>query len=907
MPGEVVGEVSIKVRPDTKKFSEELRAELKKINDDFKVDIGLNTEEAKAEFKALKERIEQDDIKATVDVKQRGDFKKSERGLAGILGSIKELDEKLQKVGQTTERQFRTIGNHLQRIGRDISQASDRLVEMRRSVGAIVGQTATWVGQMASSALSIDQAKNAWTRLSGAVRAVSDNVRNVPDLARLSRDLSLVGVLGDRIANTRVGRFAEALGKASTYTDRLYNGANRTAQAITRLAEGFTRIRRTNFSDTATSFRTLRNSAVSSTKGISSALGDLMDGAIQDFGTIASSVFRLAGQGFTSIASSMGTVITAVTGIVGGIAAAVVVLGVLAVVVSAIGGVLAIIVGLVVAAVGAIVAAVGALPPLAAVAVGIFAAIKLGMQGIQDAAKTLQPEFNRLKAKLDDTFRKGLTPVFERLRVVFGDLQTGLDGIAHSLVGFATGLANAITSEQGLQNIRNAFAGIQIAMDKMAPGLGSLLQSLLNIAGTQILYQILGDTIGSVAQKFGDFFDRLRIGAEGHAKLSDALIVMKGVLDGLTDVLTAVGQAAFDFFVAAGPGIADFFKAVGDALSRMDWASLGRTFGDMFKKMADAITNIDTVKLNVFLDSIGDIATKVADFAQSGGFGKVITALGMLGLAIAGVMDFANTFLGWIDKLTSLVGGVGPAFDSMKSQIETAVTGAAGTATQQFKDMWSGITGSTTGISSDVETMSGNVQGSAQRAGDGAAQSLGSGMAAMVRAAAEGVNNTGNEVGRLPGVAQSSIGPTGGILQGSGESLVDGFIAGIRSMISRVASAAQAVVAAARQYFPFSPAKKGPFSGKGYTIYSGRALATDFAKGIEDQAPRAVHAVENMMQATNQKAQAEWNGQVQSDSFGITGSVFDGVMAAFNGSRLQVDGNGMAKLVNKTNTRNSRR
>ncbi|MCL7660572.1 hypothetical protein M8360_34925, partial [Klebsiella pneumoniae] len=35
-----------------------------------------------------------------------------------------------------------------------------------------------------------------------------------------------------------------------------------------------------------------------------------------------------------------------------------------------------------------------------------------------------------------------------------------------------------------------------------------------------------------------------------------------------------------------------------------------------------------------------------------------------------------------------------------------------------------------------------------------------------------------------------------------------------------------------RNFFPFSPAKEGPFSGKGYTLYSGRALTSDFAKGM---------------------------------------------------------------------------
>ena len=35
-----------------------------------------------------------------------------------------------------------------------------------------------------------------------------------------------------------------------------------------------------------------------------------------------------------------------------------------------------------------------------------------------------------------------------------------------------------------------------------------------------------------------------------------------------------------------------------------------------------------------------------------------------------------------------------------------------------------------------------------------------------------------------------------------------------------------------RSFFPFSPAKRGPFSGHGYTTYSGKALMEGWAEGI---------------------------------------------------------------------------
>ena len=66
----------------------------------------------------------------------------------------------------------------------------------------------------------------------------------------------------------------------------------------------------------------------------------------------------------------------------------------------------------------------------------------------------------------------------------------------------------------------------------------------------------------------------------------------------------------------------------------------------------------------------------------------------------------------------------------------------------------------------------------------------------------------------------------------AGQSLISGFVNGVKSMIGAAKDAAARVVQSVRDFFPFSPAKEGPFSGRGYTTYSGKALMGDFQKGI---------------------------------------------------------------------------
>lgn len=69
----------------------------------------------------------------------------------------------------------------------------------------------------------------------------------------------------------------------------------------------------------------------------------------------------------------------------------------------------------------------------------------------------------------------------------------------------------------------------------------------------------------------------------------------------------------------------------------------------------------------------------------------------------------------------------------------------------------------------------------------------------------------------------------------AGVALIDGLISGITSGFNKAKGVVKGKLDDLRGLFPFSPAKEGPFSGKGYTSYSGRALMDDFAKGMVSQ------------------------------------------------------------------------
>jgi TP901 family phage tail tape measure protein len=85
----------------------------------------------------------------------------------------------------------------------------------------------------------------------------------------------------------------------------------------------------------------------------------------------------------------------------------------------------------------------------------------------------------------------------------------------------------------------------------------------------------------------------------------------------------------------------------------------------------------------------------------------------------------------------------------------------------------------------------------------------------------------------IPGRILDGLGNLGAMLFDSGKKMIQGLIDGISSMVGKAKDTLSNLLKSLRNLLPFSPAKEGPFSGKGWTFNSGTALIEDFARGIE--------------------------------------------------------------------------
>jgi TP901 family phage tail tape measure protein len=99
----------------------------------------------------------------------------------------------------------------------------------------------------------------------------------------------------------------------------------------------------------------------------------------------------------------------------------------------------------------------------------------------------------------------------------------------------------------------------------------------------------------------------------------------------------------------------------------------------------------------------------------------------------------------------------------------------------------------------------------------------------------------------LPGRLLSALGNIGGMLVNAGRALIQGFWDGMKGIWNSLVGWLQDKMSTLRGLWPFSPAKWGPFSGRGWVLYSGRALMEGFAQGMDDRVGLVNDAAKNAL------------------------------------------------------------
>lgn len=452
--------------------------------------------------------------------------------------------------------------------------------------------------------------------------------------------------------------------------------------------------------------------------------------------------------------------------------------------------------------------------------------LKLGYGGTKAEMERLIQDANRVKVangEMADLSIDSFADVTEAIHII--QTEMGITGT---------------TAQEAEQTISGSVASMQSAWDNWLVGLGD------DNADMQLLTEQLVQTVITAA---------------------------KNILPRLGEIFTSLGETLRE----QGPVVVDkFLTAVGEALPP--------GLSEVFTTAVDGLKGaIETIQQNFdpFLQTLKDIAPAVG--AAAGGFIALQGALAisdLIGSVRAGLFSLsgvttllananmilnavlhANPFFLVATAIGILVGAfvtlwttnegfrnfVTQCWETIKAKAEEVFgkvceffTVTVPNAIQDMQNWFQQLPGKIAAwlenAKSKVGEFANNVKTKAVEAGKNFLNGVKSGFESAIRFVAS-----------IPGKVLNALGDLGSLLIESGKSMLKGLAEGIRQGVSNAIDAVKNGLSEIRKFFPFSPAKKGPFSGHGWVSYSGESIAKALGDGFSAAIPSALHRFESGM------------------------------------------------------------
>ncbi|WHX19834.1 hypothetical protein QFW82_23685 [Streptomyces malaysiensis subsp. malaysiensis] len=455
------------------------------------------------------------------------------------------------------------------------------------------------------------------------------------------------------------------------------------------------------------------------------------------------------------------------------------------------------------------------LPPATRATAKEFIGLKSDFSKWSDSlSSTTMPIFTQ-GLKILRSLLPALTPLVKAaagaIKDFLDDIQQSVDN--GSITDFAKDLAKSAGKNLGaflrsMKNIVVGFAGIISAFTGISDNASGGIEKMTE------KFAAFGQGLKG-SEGFAQFIDLARQGAQLFATLGKAALQLFIAIAPLIGVTSQLALWLAQIINAMPPGtLTAIATAVfGISLAMKAWALYGAIVSGVTRAWAIAQTILNAAiwtspitwiiaGIVALIAVIVLIATKTTWFQSLWS-----TVWGFIKNVTAGAVDGIKATISWFAHLPDLIGGwFGAAADWVINRWNALVN-------------W--IKGFPGKVRSALSSLGGILWGTATTAGS-----------RMVSAISAKVTSAVNWVKGLPGKARSALGNLGSTLYNSGRALISGFISGITSKAGELYGKARSLVSKVRNLFPFSPAKEGPFAGRGYTLHSGRALIEGFAQGI---------------------------------------------------------------------------
>ena len=450
-------------------------------------------------------------------------------------------------------------------------------------------------------------------------------------------------------------------------------------------------------------------------------------------------------------------------------------------------------------------------------------------------------------------FVKDLTPVVKAILpaipafVLLGGAVVALGKAVPGIVGFGKAIG---LLPKDLSLAAAGFNGLKAAFGFITGPAGVVIAIILAIIAVIVyLWNTNEDFRNAVKEIWEDIKTAVKTVVDWFK--SDIIPIITPVLETLKTAFgvfaDVVGKAFVGWWNAMKPVVEWFVnEALPVILDGVTWMVTHFTNGfDLIKTLWEALKEPIQVFVDWFRDvvwpAIQVVIDNIKNWFQSLS-DKIGEIFGGLAALIQPFIDFLdNTVLPGIGdvwdqimgKNDDLAGNTEGNWARMEDSVKNHSVGMAAAASENVEGMSASVTASLDGMASSSDsTLSGWESTSV-----GHADAMGSGVA---QAVAAGLQTALGIIGGFAADAQAATAGWGTVLYSSGASLVQGLINGMLSQLGSVGAAANAVMSAASAFMPQSPAKKGPFSGHGWTPYRGAAIVEGLTAGIEGATPDLV-------------------------------------------------------------------
>lgn len=491
-----------------------------------------------------------------------------------------------------------------------------------------------------------------------------------------------------------------------------------------------------------------------------------------------------------------------------------------------------------------------------------------------EAASTLAFPFRGIPEKIFGSFKgqNPFTPLTSAAKTVGAGLSATFGGAVSRLVGRFSPLASAgkaafaTIGSAALKVSSGALKGFGAAVNGVGAAIGKIggIASQLGVtgaiftgltAGFQTLFKLDPSQMSGKFDEWQKSLDSALIGVQTKlpamasafaAALPQMVSSVTSALPGIANALVSVGQTLGPALMTMLPQITQAFSGMFAQLPTFI-STYGQpmleAFGALFATLAGQIPSLMTslgqaliAGIQVAFSAIGDNSGAIAGFIS--GFGAslasgiqtlgatIVAALPSIGQSIASALPtlipvLMSSVTGVITSLAAALPGIAVA---IINQLPAIIGGLATGIVNGLPTLLNAFVSVVTSIASNFPSIFMAVVGA---------------IPAIIGNIARPFAGLGGRIlgfiGGIPGQIIGMFAGAGSWLINSGAALMNGFKQGILNAVEGVKSAVSGALQKIRDFFPFSPAKVGPFSGSGYTSVSGEHLMRDFGKSIGAQ------------------------------------------------------------------------